>query len=287
MSQDALNEELRRRRNRLLKRNLFQARLTRHWAELVVLGLFIYVSLPFVAPTLMKVGATGAGNALYTLYSPLCHQFAFRSMFLYGDQTFYPREAVGDEQFTSFDIRAAESPAFVDLYTSMRKDSIAQQQGQAVAEVYQFGGAAELGEWNNTLMTAARRFRGDEQMGYKVALCARDIAIYAAMVVGGILFLFTRRWLRPAPLFLYILLGLGPIGIDGFSQLLSYPPFEFWATRETLPEMRVLTGALFGIMNVWIAFPYIEQSMQESAQRTEDMVAAILAESTSSETPTA
>jgi hypothetical protein len=26
----------------------------------------------------------------------------------------------------------------------------------------------------------------------------------------------------------------------------------------------VLTGALFGIMNVWLAFPYIEGSMRET-----------------------
>jgi uncharacterized membrane protein len=278
MSHDALNEQLRQRRDKLLRRNLRQAWITRHWAELAILGLFIYVSLPFIAPTLLKVGATGPANALYTLYSPLCHQFAFRSMFIFGEQTFYPREAVGAQGLTSFDDRAASSSTFIDLYTSMRRNDIARNQSQAVADNYQFGGEAELSEWNNTLMSAARRFRGDEQMGYKVALCARDIAIYGAMVVGGVGFLLARKRLRPAPIVLYALLGLGPIGLDGFSQLLSYPPFELWATRETLPEMRMLTGALFGLMNIWLAFPYIEQSMQESAQRIEDMVAAIRAE---------
>jgi hypothetical protein len=28
---------------------------------------------------------------LYTFYSPFCHQFAFRSLFLFGEQAAYPR----------------------------------------------------------------------------------------------------------------------------------------------------------------------------------------------------
>ncbi|GIV81514.1 MAG: hypothetical protein KatS3mg051_0868 [Anaerolineae bacterium] len=113
----------------------------------------------------------------------------------------------------------------------------------------------------------ARSFRGNEQMGYKTALCERDVAIYGAMLLAGLLFSRVRRWLRPAPILLYVFLGLGPLGLDGFSQLFSYPPFEFWPVRETLPTYRVLTGALFGLMNVWLAFPYLEESMNETRHR--------------------
>jgi uncharacterized membrane protein len=64
-------------------------------------------------------------------------------------------------------------------------------------------------------------------------------------------------------LYLYAILGLAPIGIDGFSQLFGYPPLNLWPPRETLPVFRVLTGAIFGLMNVWLAFPYFELSMKE------------------------
>ena len=62
----------------------------------------------------------------------------------------------------------------------------------------------------------------------------------------------------------------GPVGLDGFSQLLSYPPFEFWPPRETLPIFRILTGGLFGLMSAWLGFPYIERSMQDLREALEE-----------------
>src|SRR4029077_6386550 len=46
---------------------------------------------------------------------------------------------------------------------------------------------------------AARAFRGNAQMGYKVAFCERDVAIYGAMLLGGLLYSlpFIRRRLKP------------------------------------------------------------------------------------------
>ena len=115
----------------------------------------------------------------------------------------------------------------------------------------------------------ARSFTGNAEMGYKTALCERDVAIYGAMFLLGLLFARVRKWLRPAPIWLYLILGLMPLGLDGFSQMFSYPPFEYWPVRETLPFFRVLTGALFGLMNVWLAFPHLENSMNETAETLE------------------
>lgn len=270
-----MNEKLLEKREKLIRRNERYARWQRHWAEILIAFLFVYTALPFVAPTLMKLGAKTPAKVIYTVYSPLCHQFAFRSMFLFGEQTFYPRAAAHYDDLKSFDQRAAQSDEFIKLYTERRVNQIEEAQGASAAAEYQFGGVEELSEWTSTMTLAARSFTGDEQMGYKVALCARDIAIYGAMVLGGILFLFIRKRLRPIPLYIYLILGLGPIGLDGFSQLLSYPPFEFWATRESPPELRVLTGFLFGLMNVWLAFPYLEQSMDESAGEIESTLQEI------------
>jgi len=110
-------------------------------------------------------------------------------------------------------------------------------------------------------------------MGYKTALCERDLLIYGAMLLAGLLYGLVRDRLRPAPIWLYLILGLGPIGLDGFSQLLSYPPFEFWPVRETLPTYRAVTGALFGVMNVWLAFPYLQISMRETMETVETKLA--------------
>src|SRR5690349_6213562 len=65
--------------------------LSRHYLRWILLVVGLYVSLPFVAPTLMHFGITGPANLLYKAYSPMCHQFAFRSWFLFGEQAAYPR----------------------------------------------------------------------------------------------------------------------------------------------------------------------------------------------------
>ena len=114
---------------------------------------------------------------------------------------------------------------------------------------------------------AARHFIGDETVGYKTSLCARDLAIYTMMFVGGLIYWRFRRRIRPLPFLLYVFVGLGPIGLDGFSQLMSYPPFEFWPVRETIPLFRVVTGGLFGLMSAWLGFPHIERSMQDIIDR--------------------
>jgi uncharacterized membrane protein len=131
-----------------------------------------------------------------------------------------------------------------------------------------------LRAWTAELQSSSRSFHGNDLMGYKTALCERDVAIYGTMLLAGLLFTRVRRWLRPAPIWLYLILGLAPMGLDGFSQLFSYPPFEFWPVRESIPAFRALTGALFGLMNVWLAFPYLEISMRETVEVASRKLAA-------------
>jgi uncharacterized membrane protein len=62
--------------------------------------------------------------------------------------------------------------------------------------------------------------------------------------------------------------GVIPIGLDGFSQLFSQLPFQFIQSilpyRESTPLLRVLTGFLFGITTAWFMFPLIEESMTDT-----------------------
>jgi hypothetical protein len=83
------------------------------------------------------------------------------------------------------------------------------------------------------------------------------------MFVGGLIYSRFRWRIKPLPFLLYIFVGLGPIALDGFSQLLSYPPFQLWPVRETEPIFRLVTGGLFGLMSAWLGFPHIERSMQD------------------------
>jgi uncharacterized membrane protein len=99
-----------------------------------------------------------------------------------------------------------------------------------------------------------RQFIGNPALGYKVAICERDIAIYGAVFVAGLIYALLRRRVRQLPLWLYLLL-LIPIAVDGLTQLVGL--------RESTWELRTLTGALFGAASVWFAYPYVDDAMQE------------------------
>ncbi len=236
--------------------NLLVLGFTRHWLRIALIIIGIYSSLPIAAPVLMEAGLTGPAQFLYTLYSPFCHQFAFRSIFLFGEQTFYPRYNSGSP-LKPFESYVANLPDFAP-------DRIVTLFGQQVkvGDIYGF---------TPGFQGAARDFVGNAQMGYKTTLCERDMAIYWSLFIGGLIYTrpLIRRKLRPAPIWLYVILGLAPIGIDGFSQLLGYPPFNLWPPRETLPAFRIVTGALFGLMNAWLGFPYLELSLRDTRRQIE------------------
>jgi uncharacterized membrane protein len=211
--------------------------VSRRYLLLLNLFMFFYVGLPFLAPTLMKLGATFPAKAIYRMYSPLCHQFGFRSFFLYGEQPFYPLAEANVIGIKTFE-QVTGIPHLDDPYSITRFQ--------------------------------ARDYIGSESVGYKVALCERDTAIYFAMLVFGVIFGLTGRRIPALHWALWLLLGLGPIGLDGFSQLFSQFNWDWFAAiipyRESTPILRTLTGALFGLATAWYAYPNIEESMNETRQ---------------------
>lgn len=217
----------------MTKSDQFSRWFSNHYMLLLNLFSFLYVFLAILAPTFMKVGWQTPAKVIYKVYSPLCHQLAFRSFFIYGDQRYYPRELAG------------------------------------VEGVITYGEASGLDE--NDIF-AARNFLGNEQMGYKMALCQRDIAIYGAILLFGVLFSVTGKKIKPLPWYLWILIGLGPIGLDGFSQLLSQTGFEIFnwlPLRESTPLLRSMTGLFFGLATAWFGFPYLEDSVQANRREME------------------
>lgn len=104
-----------------------------------------------------------------------------------------------------------------------------------------------------------RAFIGGAQTGYKVALCQRDLAIYGAVVLAGVLFALmrTRYRLRAPSLKVYALFLL-PIALDGGSALLGLRDSNWW--------LRTVTGAIFGAASVWLAYPYVDDAMREVIQ---------------------
>ncbi len=203
--------------------------LSNHYLTLFNAIVLVYLGLPFLAPVLMKAGVNAPAALIYRIYSTMCHQFSFRSFFLFGEQVVYPREMAGVSGLLTF----AEA-------TGMGEGSTGQE------------------------LLAARTFVGNDLIGYKIALCERDVAIWAGLLLFGVVFAMTGRRLPPLSLLLWVLIGIIPIGIDGVSQLLSQPPLSFYDYRESSPFLRVLTGGLFGIATAWFGYPMTEQAMAET-----------------------
>ncbi|MFQ5858182.1 MAG: DUF2085 domain-containing protein, partial [Anaerolineae bacterium] len=98
-------------------------------------------------------------------------------------------------------------------------------------------------------------------LGSQTAFCHRDIAIYASVLLAGLVFGLVRDRLKPLPFKIFILC-LVPIAVDGFTQLLG-GIVPFLPVRESTWLLRTVTGALFGVSGVWLAYPYIEQGMRD------------------------
>lgn len=99
-----------------------------------------------------------------------------------------------------------------------------------------------------------RAFIGNESTGFKVAYCQRDVAIYGSVLLSGLLFGLVRRRISAPPLRVYALF-LIPIALDGVTQLIGL--------RESTWLLRTVTGALFGMASVWLAYPYLEEAMND------------------------
>lgn len=66
----------------------------RHWLALLLTAMLIFVGLPFLAPLFMAWGWTKAGDLIYKLYIPFCHQLPQRSWFLFGPKLTYTLDEI-------------------------------------------------------------------------------------------------------------------------------------------------------------------------------------------------
>ncbi len=65
-----------------------------HWFETFLIVYGVWVFMPFLAPVFMHMGWTGAGKAIYFVYSFFCHQLPERSFFLFGQKTTYSLDEI-------------------------------------------------------------------------------------------------------------------------------------------------------------------------------------------------
>lgn len=175
--------------------------LASRWLLLVNAAVLLFITGAVAAPLLLASDLVAPANALYDFYAAICHQWAFRTFFLFGPQPVYARSellALGADSYT---------------------------------------------------------FVGNAALGWKMAFCERDFAIFSGLLLFGVL--YAGRWRRgnlpPATFFVYALL-ITPMAIDGFTQLLG--------SRESTWELRVATGLLFGLASGWLLYPRFHWSIQ-------------------------
>ena len=129
----------------------------------------------------------------------------------------------------------------------------------------------------------ARKNDGNIQAGFKVALCERDLAIYSSLGLLALIFQASGRKIKPVRWYLWFIIALIPIGIDGFSQIPGLSSgWPAWVPiRESTPFLRIATGSLFGGMTGLYMFPLMEESMRDTLHQLitqREIIKAILAD---------
>ncbi|HSN94674.1 MAG TPA: DUF2085 domain-containing protein, partial [Anaerolineaceae bacterium] len=201
--------------------------LRRYFPVLIAAVLTVYLGLAFLAPIMMKTGNTLTAQKIYNLFRPFCHQMASRSFFLFGSQLAYPTKLAN------------------------------------VGGLVTYGVASGQPE-NNVL--AASHFVGNERMGYKIALCQRDLAIYSSLLAVVLIFIGIRHKGKNIPWYLWVFLALLPVMLDGGTQLISVirlPFLNWFPARESTPFLRVLTGTLFGGITAWYGLFTTDEIVEE------------------------
>lgn len=201
----------------------------RNYTIIFISILFLYLFFAFLAPFLMHFGLKTEGIFIYSIYSKLCHQFAHRSWFLFGEQSYYP--------VTVFD-------------------------HQDIKSLYDMFGI-KAGDLQGT-----RQVIGNETAGYKVAICQRDVMIYFFLMLFGMIFYYSQNKIKKIPLWLWFLFAIFPLGFDGLWQFLSTTNFFYIPNHESTPIIRSITGALFGFFSGWYLLPAIQDTFNDEANGT-------------------
>ncbi|MDQ6693772.1 MAG: DUF2085 domain-containing protein [Chloroflexota bacterium] len=126
-------------------------------------------------------------------------------------------------------------------------------------------------------------------LGYQVAFCWRNTAIYGGIFLFGLLYGLARdrnvrglRWLRRPPRLWVSFLLVLPMGIDGITHMLGLRdmsenvPMDMWygslftgggsQVFSVNWWLRIVTGLLAALALVWFAFPRLQRGMDEAEE---------------------
>jgi len=222
--------------------------LSNHWLLVISLLLGLYVGLPWLAPLFMKLGTpwgTGAGNAIYSIYSTQCHQLPQRSFFLFGPKSMYGLAEIQAAW------KVTDNPLILR----------------------QFIGSPEMGwkvAWSDRMVSMYTGLFFAGLLYWPLRKRLKPLPLW------GFAFFLLPMALDGGTHFLSDLAGIGQGFRDSNAWLAALTRNAFPATfyaGDALGSfnswMRLITGILFGIGVAWLAYPYLESAFADLTREIE------------------
>ncbi len=213
---------------------------SRYWIAVFGIAFGIYAGLPFLAPVFMHIGWKGAGNAIYFIYSFLCHQLPERSFFLFGPKLSYSLAEIGATGQDTSNLLALRH--FIGNAAKGWKVAWSDRMVSMFTSLWAFG-----------LLWWPLRRRLPKLPFWGLVLFLLPMAVdggthFLSDLAGiGLGFRDTNLWLAT------------------LSQNVFRPEFyagDAWGSFNSL--MRLLTGILFGLGITWFAFPILNDALIEA-----------------------
>jgi hypothetical protein len=200
--------------------------LSKYISEIVFIFLIIYLLVSIFAAIALKLGWDDIGDTIHKIYRIFCHQRIERSPLLFGSdpQIFYT-----SEELKALGAIPEYNPHVPVIFSN---------------EVFGYP------------------YTGNANVGFKTALCIRDLALYVGMIALGS-FYFARiyikdtltkfNWRIAVILMMPMVLD---VGIQIIAQVFSWD----FISDEYIGSIskRIVTGLLFGIGFGMIVFPNLK-----------------------------
>lgn len=198
--------------------------------DFILLLFALILGVAFLSPILYLNGYEQAADLIQRAYQFLCHQRVERSLFIGGQNGLF--------NFYSLD----------DLREA---------------------GAIPLSNPHVPLAYSTDHYHypyvGNSEIGYKVALCIRDIGMYSGLILAGIfssLYYYKKKAvLKIRPLYLVILMI--PMAVDGVFQTAAGLLGWDWVSQGYIDniEKRIITGFIFGVGFALFVFPLLRENV--------------------------
>ena len=213
---------------------------SRHWLAYANLFWGTVFGLPWLAPILMRSGATGPAKGIYSLYSYLCHQLANRSFFLFGPRFMY--------SYTDLLPYAANANTYLGLRAFIGTPELGYKVAWSDRMVSLYGGLLLGG----VLFALLRRWLKSPRWGLLLLMIVPIVLDGTTHVVSdwsgvGQGFRYSNAWLayltqNAFPASFYVGNGLGSL--------------NSW--------MRLITGLSAGLGITWMLYPLLEDAFCET-----------------------